>query len=231
MLRLLGIIVLTAFLATVGLAARSAGARASATAARFPAPPANATVYARQFGNDALALAVVPQRGNAVRVEASVVGRQGNGVPGLRLTFRVAGLRKLAVACGAGCYRATFPTGRLRPRSVDVTVSGSRNGAWHVALPGVWPPRPGGGPRGARGSRLALTRLADVQRDARLGGGYLGRQHVARPEARSRGVRGQGRLGRSGRRDPALGPGARLGSLGAVVAVPARCSPRRRGSA
>jgi hypothetical protein len=133
-----------AALAIVALAAGSTGAGAAAErTALFPRPPANATVYARQFRNDALALAVVPLGGNALRVQASVVGRQGNGVSGLRVTLAVSGRRKAAVACGAGCYTAGFTPG-ARPRSVEVTLSGSRNGSWRVKLPALWPPRPAG---------------------------------------------------------------------------------------
>jgi hypothetical protein len=143
--RLLPAIIAAASLSAVALAAANAGGAGAAAerAARFPRPPANAMVYARQFRNDALALAVVPLRGNGVRVQASVVGRQGNGVSGLRVTVAVPGSRKLAVACGAGCYTARFAPA-ARPRYVVVTLSGSRNGSWRVNLPAAWPPRPAG---------------------------------------------------------------------------------------
>jgi hypothetical protein len=136
--------VAAAVLAIVALAAATtrAGAAAERTA-RFPRPPANATVFARQFRNDALALAVVPLGGNALRVQASVVGRQRNGVSGLRVTLAVSGHTKLAVACGAGCYTADFAPA-ARPRVVEVTLRGSRNGSWSVSLPAAWPPRPAG---------------------------------------------------------------------------------------
>jgi hypothetical protein len=142
--RLLPAIIAAAALATVAFAAGNAGAGATAErTARFPRPPANATVYARQFRNDALALAVEPLGGNTLRVQASVVGRQGNGVSGLRVTLAVNGRRKIAAGCGAGCYRAVF-TPATRPRSVGVALSGSRNGSWRVTLPAAWPPRPAG---------------------------------------------------------------------------------------
>ena len=136
--------VAAALLAIIALAAGNTGAGAAAErSAAFPRPPANATVYARQFRNDALALAVVPQGGNALRVQASLVGRQGNGVSGVRVTIGVDGRRKIAAACGAGCYRADF-TPATRPRSVGVALSGSRNGSWRVTLPAAWPPQPAG---------------------------------------------------------------------------------------
>jgi hypothetical protein len=131
-----------AAVATVVCAAGNPAARApAAQATPATAPPANATVYARQFRNDALALAVVPLGGTALRVQTSVVGRQGNGVSGLHVTLEVAGRRTRAVACGAGCYQASFAPA-ARPQSVKVTLAGSRNGSWRVTLPGAWPPRP-----------------------------------------------------------------------------------------
>ena len=81
MSRPVAVIVAATVCAAVVLAAWNPGARASADAARFRNPPANATVYARQFGNDALALAVIPRPDNTVRVEATVVGRQGTASP------------------------------------------------------------------------------------------------------------------------------------------------------
>jgi hypothetical protein len=105
---------------------------ASATppsAPHFPAPPANAVVFSRENGADALALAVVP-RGGRVLVQASVVGPQGTGVRGLSVTFHA----HRATACGAGCYRATLPL----PRAIDVHVGTAH---WLVRLPTPWPPR------------------------------------------------------------------------------------------
>lgn len=94
----------------------------------FPAPPANAVVFSREDGADALALAVVPRGGN-VLAQASVVGPQGTGVDGLSVSF--GSVR--AIACGHGCYRATLP----RPRAVDLRVAKTR---WLVPLPSQWPP-------------------------------------------------------------------------------------------
>ncbi|HET7449709.1 MAG TPA: hypothetical protein VFJ78_03875 [Gaiellaceae bacterium] len=112
----------------------------TATAATVPSPPANATVFARQLGNDALALAVVP-RASGVDLRATVLGRQGNGVTGLRVTFTVDGLKTAAAPCGAGCYRATFAA--KTPRTVDVGVAGHTKAPWRVTLPAAWPPRDG----------------------------------------------------------------------------------------
>ena len=104
---------------------------------RFPAPPANAVVYSRELGSNALALGVVPQ-GGQVLAQASVVGPQGTGVSGLDVAFRVQDAEKTAAACGAGCYRATLAT-TGRPASVDVIIGGRDAVRWHVALPAQWP--------------------------------------------------------------------------------------------
>ena len=109
--------------------AAAAATPTPAAAPRFPAPPANAVVFSREDGADALALAVVPH-GADVLVQASVVGPQGTGVRGLSVSF---GSRP-ATACGAGCYRATLS----RPRAVDVRVGTAH---WLVPLPAPWPPR------------------------------------------------------------------------------------------
>jgi len=106
----------------------------------FPQPPDGATVYARQLGNDALALAVVPKGGNELTVQAHAIGRQRNPVKGLRVAFAVAGKRKAAGSCGDGCYRASFAA-KTAPKAVDVTIVGRKGMPWHVALPPAWPPR------------------------------------------------------------------------------------------
>jgi hypothetical protein len=107
--------------------------------AGFPASPADAVVFSRQMGGDALALGVVPQRGK-VLLQASVVGSQGEGVPGLSVGFTFQGAARKATACGAGCYRATLST-IGRPASVGVDVGGGPAMHWRVALPAAWPPR------------------------------------------------------------------------------------------
>jgi hypothetical protein len=127
----------------VGGAILAACVAGRASAAReetaFPSPPPGATVYSRQLGNDALALAVVPQRGGSVLLQASVLGRQGNGVRGLRVRFTVSGRSRPGRACGAGCYRASLTLARA-PQAVDVAVAGRTKRPWHVVLPPAWPP-------------------------------------------------------------------------------------------
>jgi hypothetical protein len=121
---------------------RAGAHTATGRAPSFPGPPPNATVYSRQLGDDALALAVVPERGGALLFQASVIGRQRNGVRGLHVTFTVAGKRKVASTCGPGCYRARLsPSGP--PRAVDVAIAGRTKPPWHVELPAAWPARDG----------------------------------------------------------------------------------------
>src|SRR5439155_25793127 len=73
----------------------------------FPAPPANAVVFAREDGPYALALALVPG-GGRLRLQTSVVDNQGKGETGLRVAYSVfrghAVARTVAVPCGRGCY-------------------------------------------------------------------------------------------------------------------------------
>ena len=143
--RLIPIVGGTAVIAAAGmfLAIGRTGAHAAAAVApSFPAPPSGATVYSRQLGNDALALAVVPRQTGGLLVRASVVGRQGNGVDGLHVALTMGGHRKAAVRCGAGCYGASFASERA-PRAVDVSIAGGETAQWHVDLPAVWPPRDG----------------------------------------------------------------------------------------
>ncbi len=116
----------------------SGDATSTPTAAVFPGPPAGAVVFSREAGPDALALGVVPL-GRRVRVQASVVGPDAVGVSGLSTRFAVDGVSGDGVACGAGCYRATFPAGR-RPRFVEVSTEGRLTTSWRVALPAAWPP-------------------------------------------------------------------------------------------
>jgi hypothetical protein len=68
----------------------------------FPSPPPGALVLAREAGKDALALAVKP---GLVRV--SVVGPEGTGVSGLRISLQFGGGYFITPdACGKGCYQA-----------------------------------------------------------------------------------------------------------------------------
>jgi hypothetical protein len=97
-------------------------------------------VYSRQLGNDALALAVVPQAHNGLLVQISMIERQRNGVTGLHVVLAVRGRSKFAKPCGPGCYHARFkPT--HAPRAIDVTIAGRTKRPWHVALPTAWPSR------------------------------------------------------------------------------------------
>jgi len=105
----------------------------------FPAPPRGAVVFSRQDGSNILALAVVP--GKKLALQASIVGDQGEGVPNAKVSFDVDGARREAVACGAGCYRATAAAASA-PKRVVVMVAhedGSTT-TWPVTIPRQWPP-------------------------------------------------------------------------------------------
>jgi len=129
---------------------------ARTTSPAFPSPPRGATVFARELGANALALAVVPQRGRVV-LQASLVGPQGEGVANAAVRFLVHGATATASACGAGCYRATVGVAG-RPSEIGVAVAGA---TWRVVLPSSWPPRDATAlvARGARAWR-ALHSLA-----------------------------------------------------------------------
>jgi hypothetical protein len=85
----------------------------------FPAPPAEAIVFSREDGPNALALAVAKSF-----VQVSVVGQQGVGVSGLAVSVN----GEQAVACGPGCYRARTSG----VRTVDVRVGPT---VWRVDVP------------------------------------------------------------------------------------------------
>ena len=138
--------------------------RRHARASAFPAPPDGAVVYAREDGSDVLALGVAARRG-ALLLQASVLGDQGHGVPGLRVVFAVRGERRVATPCGAGCYRVTVP---LSPSLGAVSLDVGRGAAstrWSVELPAAWPP-PDGAAILARAGRVwrSLRSLAYVER-------------------------------------------------------------------
>jgi hypothetical protein len=107
--------------------------------AGFPAPPRGAVVYSREMGGDALAVGIVPGTDESI-VQASVVGPDGAGRPGLAVRFTVQGQTVTARSCGAGCYRASVAT-ESRPRTVDVVIEGDSTTRWSIALPKQWPPR------------------------------------------------------------------------------------------
>jgi len=97
----------------------SQAAPASPQARGFPSPPAGALVFARQDGENVLALAVkLSANRRKVSLQSSVVGPDGLGVAGPAIAFAIrtaAGqvVRTRGVACGFGCYAATGETGRL----------------------------------------------------------------------------------------------------------------------
>jgi hypothetical protein len=103
----------------------------------FPAPPDGAVVFSRPYGGNVLALAVVP--GNPLKVQASVLGRQGNGVDGKQISFRIGPRTVAATPCGAGCYEATVPGGGA-PKAVELRVAGAEPTGWRVPMPKQWPP-------------------------------------------------------------------------------------------
>jgi hypothetical protein len=134
-----GGVVLVTMLVVAAAVVRPGADATAARAASFPLPPNGAIVYSRQLGSDALALGVVPQH-RRVLVQASVLGRQGLGVQGLKVSFTVRGTTRAATSCGGGCYRARFGVSG-RPGSVGVAVRGPAPARWQVALPATWPPR------------------------------------------------------------------------------------------
>jgi hypothetical protein len=124
----------------------------AAPATGFPAPPSGAVVFSRQAGSEALALGIVPRHGS-ILLQASIIGPQGHGSPGLTVDFVAQRMSARATACGPGCYRAALETNG-RPGAVDVTVRrGSRTIHWRVALPARWPP-PDAGVLIARAERV-----------------------------------------------------------------------------
>jgi hypothetical protein len=119
-------------------APQSTTANSEPTKTSFPAPPQGAVVFSRQDGSDVLALAVVP--GRRLLLEASVVGGQGEGAGGLKVSFRVGPNVSTGQPCGPGCYRAsTPPTGAPTDVVVKVTRP-SRTTTWTVQMPRPWPP-------------------------------------------------------------------------------------------
>jgi hypothetical protein len=115
------------------------------TAPGFPAPPDRAVVFARQDGENVVALAVTPAaKGRKLSLRSSVVGPDGVGVSGLALTFVVetpGGQSAFAPgeACGLGCYSASAATGA--PGRVTVMLGKGVNHRHLVFdLPHAWPP-------------------------------------------------------------------------------------------
>jgi hypothetical protein len=136
---LLAVLLLLLYLEHKPAAAGVAEPVAPTSAAAFPSPPPRAVVFSREAGDDALALAVLQQK-SGLLVQASIVGPDGVGVPGIRTAFAARGASAAGSACGAGCYRARLPI-RGRPRAVEVVVGGRIATRWRVSLPSRWPPR------------------------------------------------------------------------------------------
>jgi hypothetical protein len=105
----------------------------------YPAPAKGGVVFSREDGSNILALAVVP--GKELGLQASIVGEQGEGVRGAKVSFDVDGTRRQAVACGEGCYRATAAVAGAPKRVVVHVVheDGSVT-TWPVTVPAQWPP-------------------------------------------------------------------------------------------
>ena len=104
----------------------------------FPEPPPRAVTFSRPDGHNVLALGVVP--GRKLKLQASVLGEQGEGVSGLNVSFRVGGRNAAAVPCGAGCYDASLKSASP-PKVVEVAVKrGSGTTTWRVPMPRLWPP-------------------------------------------------------------------------------------------
>ena len=105
----------------------------------YPAPPKGAIVFSREDGSNILALGVVP--GKKLGLQASVVGEQGEGVAGAKVSFDVDGTKREGVVCGAGCYRATAAVARA-PKRVVVRVVHADGSVttWPVRVPTQWPP-------------------------------------------------------------------------------------------
>ena len=137
MRRLAVVLSLTAAGALAAVAVVFAGGRGSGPPTipvdtpSFPAPLAGAVVFSRELGWDALALAVKPDHGGLL-LQASILGKQGQGVAGRSVAFAAAGSRVQARPCGPGCYRGRLP----RTTTVEVVVGTTR---WRVPLPEAWP--------------------------------------------------------------------------------------------
>jgi hypothetical protein len=85
-----------------------------------------------------LALGVVP--GRKLKLQASVLGEQGEGVSGLNVSFRVGDRKAAAVPCGAGCYDASVKSASP-PKVVEVAVKrDSGTTKWRIPMPRPWPP-------------------------------------------------------------------------------------------
>ena len=126
---------------TSGPQAAAAPASPIAPETRFPSPPRDALVLAREDRDLAVGLAV-SRRGERLALQASVLGPE-SAAEGLDVAFRAPGREAVqARACGPGCYRAEVPAAR----GVRVTIRGSGRPASSVpfTLPGSLPGQPAG---------------------------------------------------------------------------------------
>src|SRR5438874_2465357 len=113
---LAGLVIAVAFLTDLAPGRQFARTVARPQAPRpIAAPPPDATVLAGESGDRAVGLAVSP-RG---KLQATVLGGEGNGVDGLSVAFRAGGRTFDATGCGPGCYRAR---GRIQARRVTVVL-------------------------------------------------------------------------------------------------------------
>ena len=113
---LAGLVIAVAFLTDLAPGRQLARTVARPRAPRpIAAPPPDATVLAGESGDRAVGLAVSP-RG---KLQATVLGGDGNGVDGLSVAFRAGGRTFDATGCGPGCYRAR---GRIQARRVTVVL-------------------------------------------------------------------------------------------------------------
>src|SRR5438045_428465 len=113
---LAGLVIAVAFLTDLAPGRQFARTVARPQAPRpIAAPPPDATVLAGESGDRAVGLAVSP-RG---KLQATVLGGDGNGVDGLSVAFRAGGRTLDATGCGPGCYRAR---GRIQARRVTVVL-------------------------------------------------------------------------------------------------------------
>ena len=134
-----GIVVAVAFLTALppGRRAQAAIPRRAATArTSLPKPLPGALVLARQDGKLAVALAV-----RAGRLQAIVLDPNGQGLAGLRVSFRLPGKNVAAKPCGAGCYIASVGG---HPRRVAVGLAGGSYppSTAIFTLPRSWRPAP-----------------------------------------------------------------------------------------
>jgi hypothetical protein len=136
------VVAVVALYATSGSSSPQAISPAAPVATtRFPAPPAGSIVLARENGPDVLAIAL-PSTPGVGSAQVSVVGQEGTGVDGLKVslaTTRESGVTSSAAKpCGVGCYRASLGSGST-PTALRVRVRGANATDWNVPLPASWP--------------------------------------------------------------------------------------------